>query len=228
MCGIIGIVTKQKRNIIPDIIGALSRLEYRGYDSAGISFVKPVQGRDMGVEINSPDYKSENYIYKCLGAPSINMHASDIYEKLQISSPEVHIGIGHNRWATHGMPSIINAHPHTDINFEVSVVHNGTILNYEILKKDLEDKNVKFNSDTDTEVIPQMIAFYIRSGMDMRRAFETTINRLEGGFGILAYHKDNDKVLYIAKQGSPIVIGLTKDSYYVSSSLHGFLPFTDK
>ncbi len=160
MCEIIGIITKTKRNILPEMVSALSRLEYRGYDSAGIVF----------------PYDNKLSTHKCLGAPSLNLHAKDIYEGIKNESPMLSIGIGHNRWATHGKPSIKNAHPHVDMCNTVAVVHNGTILNYNFLKKELEGSNIIFSSETDTEVIPQMIAFYIRNGDTMRKAFKKTIN----------------------------------------------------
>ena len=140
MCGIIGILTKEKKDIAPLLIGALSRLEYRGYDSAGIALAR----------------KDTLHTLKCVGAPSENLHAHNL--TVHAKPIDSSIGIGHNRWATHGKPTLLNAHPHTDGESRIAVVHNGTILNYEILKKELQDEGYVFVSETDTEVIPHLIA----------------------------------------------------------------------
>ncbi len=210
MCGIIGVVTKEKEVLAPVLIAALSRLEYRGYDSAGIAI--------------ADNRKLE--ILKCVGAPSEHLYAKDIEDNGK--GKEVRIGIGHNRWATHGKPTINNAHPHTDSKKRVAVVHNGTILNYDVLRSELEKKGVVFVSETDTEVIPQLIASYLDEGNTMESAFLKTLERLEGAFGIVAFDAEDDTALYVAKEGSPIVIGITDDTYYVASSIHGFLPFTER
>lgn len=210
MCGIIGVITKEKKDISPLLISALSRLEYRGYDSAGIAI----------------DNQGELAVLKCVGAPSDNLHAADIKigGEVILSS----IGVGHNRWATHGKPTVENAHPHIDSKKRVAVVHNGTILNYEILKKELQSKGVTFLSETDTEVIPHLVSSYLEGGMTMEDAFTSTISLLEGAYGVVAFDTENASTLYVAKEGSPIVIGIAQDSYYVASSIHGFLPLTDR
>lgn len=210
MCGIIGIITKEEKDLTPLLIGALSRLEYRGYDSAGIALCG----------------NNEMHILKCVGAPSQNLHASDIEKDSK--NILTTIGIGHNRWATHGKPTITNAHPHIDTNKRIAVTHNGTILNYEILKKELQNEGVNFVSETDTEVIPHLISNYLKKGMSMEESFVSTINRLEGAFGVVAFDTEDKNKLFVAKQGSPIVIGVSDDAFYVASSIHGFLPFTDK
>jgi glucosamine--fructose-6-phosphate aminotransferase (isomerizing) len=210
MCGIIGIITKEKKDISPLLIGALSRLEYRGYDSAGIAI----------------DNQGEIRVLKCVGAPSDNLHADDVHGNGDTILSSV--GIGHNRWATHGKPTLQNAHPHIDSKKRVAVVHNGTILNYEILKKELQAKGVIFLSETDTEVIPHLIASYLEKGVSMEEAFTATISLLEGAYGVVAFDTEDSSTLYVAKQGSPIVIGVAQDSYYVASSIHGFLPLTDR
>lgn len=208
MCGIIGIITKENKNITPMLIGALSRLEYRGYDSAGIAI-----GKDKNL-----------HILKCVGAPSENLHEKDLSSESIFSS----IGIGHNRWATHGKPTLLNAHPHTDMYKRIAVVHNGTILNYGILREELQKEGYVFISETDTEVIPNLISKYLKMNLSMEEAFSSTISRLEGTFGIVAFDSHDTEHIYIAKEGSPIVIGISDDSYYIASSIHGFLPFTDR
>jgi glucosamine--fructose-6-phosphate aminotransferase (isomerizing) len=189
---------------------ALSRLEYRGYDSAGIAVVG----------------SNSLHILKCVGAPTEHLHANKISETGEdvLST----IGIGHNRWATHGKPTLLNAHPHTDQAKKIAVVHNGTILNYESLRKELQQKGIVFISETDTEVIPHLIATYKKEGMNMREAFLATLLRLEGAYGVVAFDAEDPHTLYVAKEGSPIVIGVNDGEYYVASSIHGFLPFTDR
>lgn len=210
MCGIIGVITSEKKDIAPVLIGALSRLEYRGYDSAGVAFSN----------------NNTSTIVKCVGAPSEHLFARDCMEH---GVPVLaKVGIGHNRWATHGKPTIVNAHPHTDTEKRIVVVHNGTILNYEELREELQSEGVNFVSETDTEVIPHLIARYIHEGSSMEHAFTSAISRLTGAFGIVAFDAHDDTHLYVAKEGSPIVIGMADDAYYVASSVHGFLPFTDR
>lgn len=212
MCGIIGIISKEKRDIVNDLANSLARLEYRGYDSAGIAFI----------------YNNEVKVYKCLGAPSLGLRAIDIESQLQDNNPQIKIGIGHNRWATHGGATLLNAHPHTDTDKNIFVVHNGTILNYDKLKSELQQNGVTFQSETDTEIIPQMIAYYIKEGLEMKEAFIKTINRLEEGFGIVAFNKNDENTIYTAKQGSPILIGIGEGEYFISSSIHGFITNTNK
>ena len=212
MCGIIGIASTKKRDIVPELIDSLVRLEYRGYDSAGIAC-------DLGGDI---------LIEKCTGAPSDGLSAEGIYKQTVIENLECSTGIGHNRWATHGKPTVQNAHPHFDTKREVIVVHNGTILNFEILKSELEKNGVVFATETDTEVIPQYISKLLKEGESIEDAFLNTIKKLEGSFGVVMMAKSNPGKLYIAKNGSPVVIGITDDSYFVSSSIHAFAPYTDR
>jgi glucosamine--fructose-6-phosphate aminotransferase (isomerizing) len=210
MCGIIGILTNKERNITGDLIGALSRLEYRGYDSAGVAIS---DGKNI-------------HTLKCVGAPSQYLHERDL---TQTKTPlTASVGIGHNRWATHGKPTLVNAHPHVDTQKRIAVVHNGTILNYEALRSELQQQGVTFVSETDTEVIPHLISQHMAQGLPMREAFLRAVNRLEGAFGIVAFDVNDSSTLYVAKEGSPIVIGLSHDALYVASSVHGFLPFTNE
>ena len=216
MCGIFGIVSKREKgdnHIANDIIDGIIRLEYRGYDSAGIAL------------INDNKY----YIEKCVGAPSEKLNRNKIKKDLQYSN----IAMSHTRWATHGEPSIINAHPHIDINGKICVVHNGVILNYDKLKEELEQNGYKLKSQTDTEIIPNLIDFYINKNnaknekMIINSIIES-INRLEGNFGLLISHIDIKDTLLVFKNGSPILIGQDKDNIFISSDLPSFLPWTKK
>ncbi|MEK7614526.1 MAG: glutamine--fructose-6-phosphate transaminase (isomerizing) [Patescibacteria group bacterium] len=211
MCGIIGIATTREKDLIPDIISSLSDLEYRGYDSAGIAFFD-------GGKIK---------VYKCIGAPSQNLHASLIRQKFNLKKIATSVAIGHNRWATHGEPSIQNAHPHIDCGGDIAVAHNGTILNYAGLKKELEEAGHIFLSETDTEIIPHLIEHYLRDKNTIEESVVKTTRRLEGSFGLVVAHSDKPKTLYVSKNGSPLVIGVTKDSIIAASSANALIRYTD-
>lgn len=210
MCGIVGIITTHKRTLIPNVISSLRDLEYRGYDSAGIGFI--ADGRIQ--------------TYKCLGAPSENLHAEDVYTKTKLTDRKISIAIGHNRWATHGKPSIKNAHPHIDCTGRVALVHNGMILNFESLKEMLEKKGHHFNSDTDTEVIAHVIEENLKSTASFDDAFLAAIRMLQGSFGIVAIDRDDPDHLYVAKNGSPINIGMADDTFIVASSTNALFRYT--
>jgi glucosamine--fructose-6-phosphate aminotransferase (isomerizing) len=184
-------------------------LEYRGYDSAGIAIV------------------SSNTIHsiKCVGAPSQNLQGTTLPS---LEEKIIKVGIGHNRWATHGKPTLENAHPHFDVEKRFAVVHNGTILNYDSIRTRLKKRGVTFVSETDTEVIPHLVADFCKQGLSTEEAFSRTLDELDGAFGIVLIDREDEHTLYVARQGSPIVIGSTEDTYYVASSIHGFLPYTNR
>jgi glucosamine--fructose-6-phosphate aminotransferase (isomerizing) len=211
MCGIIGIISKGSKDIPSSLVGALTRLEYRGYDSAGVAVVS----------------QGTIHTLKCVGAPSQYLKGGTLTD-LQKKREYIRIGIGHNRWATHGKPTLENAHPHIDGEERFAVVHNGTILNYEALRKKLIKSGTVFTSDTDTEVIPHLVASFVKKGLSTEEAFSRTLDELEGAYGIVLIDKRDENTLYVARQGSPIVIGSTDDTYYVASSIHGFLPYTNR
>jgi glucosamine--fructose-6-phosphate aminotransferase (isomerizing) len=210
MCGIIGVISKNKQELIPQAISALCDLEYRGYDSAGVGFI------DEG----------KIKVYKCLGAPSEKLHKEDVYEKTNIIDKKITTVIGHNRWATHGKPSVKNAHPHVDCTGRIALAHNGTILNFESLKNSLEKLGHTFYSETDTEVIAHCIEEALKHEKDFRDAFVAAIKMLEGSFGIVAIDAQDPGKLYIAKNGSPLNIGRTKDAFIVASSVNALLRHT--
>ena len=212
MCGIIGIITKKDRNLIPDITASLSDLEYRGYDSAGLALL------DGGVI----------RVYKCVGAPSQNLNSEKIKKSLGLSETNAKVAIGHNRWATHGEPSVINAHPHLDCRGAVAVVHNGTILNYAKLKEELIGKGHVFSSETDTEVIPHLIEDYLGEGLSLGESVAKTCRGLEGSFGLAAVSAASPELLVVAKNGSPLVIGVLKESLIVASSQNAIIRYTDR
>jgi glucosamine--fructose-6-phosphate aminotransferase (isomerizing) len=212
MCGIAGILSTKKRGVIPDVIASLSDLEYRGYDSAGIATIS-----EWGIKT-----------YKCLGAPSQNLNAREVYKSIGGATRKTKVAIGHNRWATHGVPTLSNAHPHTDCHGEMALVHNGTIINYETLRDKLKKAGHIFKSDTDTEVIAHQIEEARKHSCSTEKAILQSIALLEGSFGLVILLKDDPNKLYLAKNGSPINIGLTKDSFIVASSVNAILRHTDK
>lgn len=202
MCGIIGYIGTKKAK--PILINGLLRLEYRGYDSAGIATVE----KD-GIKV----IKEKGRI--------ANLDAMD-----GINDLEGTIGIGHTRWATHGKPSATNSHPHYDNEKLFAVVHNGIIENYHDLRKFLEDNGYTFLSDTDTEVIPNLINFYYKKENDFLKAVKLACDELKGSFALeilCKYYPDN---MIVVRQDSPLVIGRGLDENYISSDIPAILSFT--
>ena len=194
MCGIIGYIGEE--DCIPILINGLKRLEYRGYDSIGISVIDG--------EIKTFKQKGKITDFK---VPEIRCS----------------VGIGHTRWSTHGEPSDINAHPHCDCNKKISIVHNGIIENFESLKKILEDKGHKFISETDTEVIAHLIEEFYEH--DLSEAVKKALLKVEGTYGLLVIKKDEDKII-AARKGSPLVFGIKDDGYFISSDASAIIEHT--
>ena len=202
MCGIIGYIGTKKAK--PILINGLLRLEYRGYDSSGIATVE----KD-GIKV----IKEKGRI--------ANLDAMD-----GINDLEGTIGIGHTRWATHGKPSAVNSHPHYDKDKLFAVVHNGIIENYHELRKLLEDNGYTFLSDTDTEVIPNLINLYYKKENDFLKAVKIACDDLKGSFALeilCKYYPDN---MIVVRQDSPLVIGRGLDENYISSDIPAILSFT--
>ncbi len=203
MCGIFGVVLKEDR-AAPIIHSALKRLEYRGYDSVGISTVS-----NKGLETKKDRGSIEE----------VNL-------KLQLDEMDGSVGVGHTRWATHGMPSMENAHPHYSCKFDVAVVHNGIIENFLELRKELEGRNHVFRSRTDTEVIPHLVEEYLADGEDFVEAVRLAAKRLEGSYAIAAISTAQPDVIVCVKKESPLVIGLGSSAKYCASDISAFLPLT--
>ena len=208
MCGIVGYIGKQKAS--PILINGLLRLEYRGYDSAGISTVEPeglVVMKDKG-------------------------RVKNLYNIDGIDDLKGTIGIAHTRWATHGKPSKENAHPHQDNSKSFSVVHNGIIENYNELKKFLMDNGYKFYSDTDTEIVPNLIHYYYTKEtketgkMKFLTAVKNACNDLKGSFALEIICKDFPDNMIVVRKDSPLVIGKGIDENYISSDIPAILSFT--
>jgi len=205
MCGIIGVVQK-RGDVAPFLHQALKRLEYRGYDSVGVTTIA----------------EGKLYIKKEKGK------IEEVHRKLNLDDMPGSIGIGHTRWATHGIPSMLNSHPHFDCNNEISVVHNGVIDNFLELRTELKEKGHKLKSETDTEVIPHLIEDYMKDGMDLLKAVKETTKRIEGTYAIVVM-STNEKTSRIVctRDGNPLVIGRKDNVSYVSSDIPAFLPMTN-
>ncbi len=201
MCGIVGYIGDKK--ILPIIIDGLKRLEYRGYDSAGIALI----GND-------------SYFVKTKGRISL------LEEKINNSyiDGNYFVGIGQTRWATHGEPSDLNAHPHIDCKGEIFVVHNGIIENYDEIKKDLIEKGHRFLSETDTEVVPHLIEEYYEG--DILKAVLKAVNKLRGSFALAILSKrERDKIIAVRKE-SPLIVGIGKNENFLASDIPALLPHT--
>ncbi|MBT2664504.1 glutamine--fructose-6-phosphate transaminase (isomerizing) [Bacillus sp. ISL-4] len=202
MCGIVGYIGLNDAKEI--LLKGLEKLEYRGYDSSGIAV-----RNEAGVTI----FKEKGRIADLRGAVDENTMA--------------HTGIGHTRWATHGVPSRENAHPHQSNSGRLTLVHNGVIENYAILKREYL-KDVAFKSETDTEVIVQLIEKFVNEGMEVEEAFRQTLTLLEGSYAIGLLDAENDETILVAKNKSPLLIGVGKDFNVVASDAMAMLQVTDQ
>ncbi|MCE3231920.1 MAG: glmS [Rickettsiaceae bacterium] len=202
MCGIIGIIGKKE--VSPLLIEGLRRLEYRGYDSSGIATL------------------SEGKINCSRAAGKLKSLELEL-EKKPLSGT---LGIGHTRWATHGMPSTNNAHPH--ITDKVGVIHNGIIENFIELREELEGYGYKFKTETDTEVIPILITHLLDQGKTPHEAVSATLKKLEGAFALGIIFAGNDDLLVAARRGSPLAIGYGDGEMYIASDAYALAPLTSK
>ncbi|MDA1176847.1 MAG: glutamine--fructose-6-phosphate transaminase (isomerizing) [Bacteroidetes bacterium] len=205
MCGIVGYIGH--RDAYPIIIKGLKRLEYRGYDSAGITL-----------------FGNETHLVKTKGK------VSDL-EQL-VSSKDIHgntLGLGHTRWATHGIPSNVNSHPHTSNSGNISIVHNGIIENYAAIKKVLIDNGFTFSSETDTEVLVNLIEYVkISHNVKIGQAVQIALNQVVGAYAIAVFDNESPNEVIVAKLGSPLAIGLGKDEYFIASDASPFIEYTNR
>lgn len=201
MCGIVGATSN--RNIVPILLEGLKRLEYRGYDSAGIGILKC----------------EKIHSWKATGK------VKELETCIAAAPDTAKTGIAHTRWATHGKPLKHNAHPHH--SERLAVVHNGIIENHFSLRKTLQEQGYEFNSDTDTEVIAHLLASHYRKSEDMLVALRNTLNQLRGAYAIGVIHEDQPEMLYCARQGSPLVIGVGSEEHFIASDPLALLQVTD-
>lgn len=204
MCGIVAYLGKQEA--YPIIIEGLKRLEYRGYDSAGIALLN-----------------GELQILKKKGK------VSELEEFARGHQLNSHLGIGHTRWATHGEPNDINAHPHSSENDQIILVHNGIIENYNVLKKLLTQRGHTFKSETDTEVLAHLIQEYRESyKLSLEDSVRRALTKVVGAFAIVVIDKNHPNILVAARRSSPLVLGLGDDEYFVASDASPIIKYTDK
>ena len=205
MCGIIGYLGEQ--DAAPIIVETLKRLEYRGYDSAGIAVLDP----------NSPT----TAVLKTAGK------VADLEKQLDESKP-LHgsLGIGHTRWATHGKPTQTNAHPHWDCQKRIMVIHNGIIENFAELKKELRHKGHKFRTETDTEVVPHLIEEYFHG--DLVEATRQALGRLVGAYSLVIFSRDDPGLLIGARLNSPLVVGMGRGEWFIASDITAVIPYTKR
>jgi glutamine---fructose-6-phosphate transaminase (isomerizing) len=208
MCGLIGAVAR--RNITPILLDGLKRLEYRGYDSAGLALIT-----DTGADNQAIDMR------RCVG------RVADLEASLGGAPPASFLGMGHTRWATHGEPEERNAHPHLS-NGTVAVVHNGIIENYEALRKVLEVMGYHFLSDTDTEVVAHLVHYHLKGSGSLLEAVRATVRQLSGAYAIAVMASSEPGTLVVTRQGNPLVLGLGEDEHYVASDAVALLPLTQR
>lgn len=204
MCGIVGGIAE--RNITPILVEGLKRLEYRGYDSAGMAFI---------------DAKGQLDRIRALGK------VAELAKKIDYQTPQAHIGIAHTRWATHGTPSERNAHPHISNN-GFAIVHNGIIENFAELKKELLKEGITFESDTDTEVIAHLIDKHYQASQSFHDAILAAVHQLKGAYGLAVISACEPDVLYAVRSGSPLVIGLGLGENFLASDSLSLLPVTSR
>jgi glutamine---fructose-6-phosphate transaminase (isomerizing) len=208
MCGIIGYLGD--REATPILMESLKRLEYRGYDSAGVAVLElPKPGQDARTSLTKSEAKVDLLI-----------------EKLEADMPSGKLGIGHTRWATHGKPTYINAHPHTDCHGRIFVVHNGIIENFAELKAELEAQGHEFTSETDTEVVPHLIESYYKG--DFLAAVRAALKRIRGAYALAMFSTEDPELLVGARLNAPLVVGLGDKEFYIASDITAIIPYTKR
>ena len=204
MCGIVGYIGE--KNSVPIIIEGLKRLEYRGYDSAGIALLE----------------KDHCNVVKSVGK------VSELESHLNGDTDSSTVGIGHTRWATHGAPTVANAHPHFNSDKTLCLIHNGIIENYGVLKKDLQRQGYIFNTENDTEVIVHLIDRFMKKGNGLTKSVRKALNEVEGAYGIAVIStKEPDKII-AARKGSPLVLGIGHNENFLASDVTALITHTSQ
>ncbi len=202
MCGIVGYIGD--REALSVLLNGLKRLEYRGYDSAGVAIVG-----------------EGTYVYKCKGK------VSDLEDHIDGKDHSGTIGMGHTRWATHGEPNDVNAHPHVSYNGKFIIIHNGIIENYARLRDILSERGVKFKSETDTEVLANLIEYiYEKGDVDAEMAVRLALSKVIGAYGLVVICTDERDKLIAARKGSPLVIGVGNEEYFIASDATPIVEYT--
>ncbi|WP_177419682.1 glutamine--fructose-6-phosphate transaminase (isomerizing) [endosymbiont of Lamellibrachia barhami] len=204
MCGIVGGIAQ--RDVVPIMMEGLSRLEYRGYDSAGIAVLDQTEK-----------------IQRIRSVGKVAM----LQEMVDSGNVSGNLGIAHTRWATHGMPAERNAHPHMS-GEQVAIVHNGIIENYALLRRELENQGYRFTSETDTEVIAHLLGSILKDEQDLLKAVQKSITRLVGAYGLAVVNTNDKDRLVVARAGSPLVIGIGVGEHFIASDVFALLPVTQR
>ena len=206
MCGIVGYIGR--REAYPILIKGLKRLEYRGYDSAGVALINT---------------DGQMNVYKAKGK------VSDLEETVSTKDTSGSVGIAHTRWATHGEPCQVNAHPHYSASGNLALIHNGIIENYAALKEKLKRKGYTFRSETDTEVLVQLID-YVRESkkLDLLTAVEIALRSVIGAYAIAVVDKGNPRQIIAARKSSPLVVGIGDGEFFLASDASPIVEYTDK
>ncbi len=200
MCGIVGYIGP--KSVVPILLDGLKKLEYRGYDSAGVAVIE----------------KNKILVVKSVGK------IAKLEDKIAAYTPEGSVGIGHTRWATHGRPSDVNSHPHMDCTGKFAVVHNGIIENYIEIREWLESEGHRFVSETDTEVIPHLIEHLFEDSIE--QAVRDAIKKLEGSYAMAVLSKAEPGKIVAARKDSPLIVGLGEDEYFLASDIPATLSYT--
>ena len=204
MCGIFGAILREGR-VAPLIHDGLKRLEYRGYDSVGFATL----------------HSGELLVRKDAG------RIDEVVDRLRMGEMEGLIGIGHTRWATHGAPEMVNAHPHTDCEGKIAVIHNGVIENFMELKEELMNKGHSFTSRTDTEIVAHLIEEEMKGDLELGEAFLRSLRRLEGSYALAVLSPSDPDRIYLARNESPLVLGVSGKGTFCASDVPAMLPFTN-
>src|SRR4051812_43059029 len=201
MCGIVGYIGPEEA--LPVLLNGLKRLEYRGYDSAGVATI------DGGLTVAKKAGK-----------------VAELEALIASHPPHGTIGIGHTRWATHGEPNDVNAHPHTDSRGEIALIHNGIIENYAAIKKGLEAEGYQFHTQTDTEVLVQLIRAFFDKGHTLETAFRLALKQVVGTYGVAMISILDPGRIYAARNGSPLAIGIGDGEYILASDASAIVQHT--
>jgi glucosamine--fructose-6-phosphate aminotransferase (isomerizing) len=215
MCGIVGYIGQ--REATPVILAGLKRLEYRGYDSAGIALI---DHHHTNGNHNATGNSATITIKKCKGK------VTQLEELIRSTPKTAKLGIGHTRWATHGAPSDINSHPQTDQSGKLALIHNGIIENYSAIKETLIERGHTFQSETDTEVLAHLIGEFFTDGRNLTEAVRLALNEVIGAYGIAVISKDSPDEIICARKGSSIVIGIGDNENFIASDAAAIVSYT--
>ena len=208
MCGIVAY--KGHKKCFPILLGGLKKLEYRGYDSAGVACF----------------YNNKINVTRRVG--KVKELEEAINDKKSSKNCEG-LGIAHTRWATHGEPNQKNAHPHLDESNTIAIVHNGIIENHEPIKKFLRSKKIQFKSDTDTEVLVQLIGYFYNKGkLNFEQSVRAALQRVDGAYGIVVLNKDYPDMMIAARKGSPLVLGIKDNEFFIGSDVSPIIKHTQR